>query len=113
MKKLLERLDPTEYMGYYETLSKIKKIGSLRGYQKEFEYLSTRVHEWSEKILIGSFVGGLNIKLTAEAKFRKPKTLIQVLKITWIKEDQLQDLKKNSHLEERKSSPMVFKFSTN
>ncbi|KAF5442968.1 hypothetical protein F2P56_035573 [Juglans regia] len=46
-------------MDYHETLSKIKQTGSLRDYQKEFEYLSTKIHEWSEKALIGTFVGGL------------------------------------------------------
>lgn len=100
-------------MDYHETLSKIKQTGSLRDYQKEFEYLSTRVHGWSEKALIGTFMGGLKSESVAEVKLKKPKTLMQALGVARIKEDQLQDLTKNSCLDVRKPPLMVSKFDAN
>lgn len=110
MKELLERFGPIEYMKFHETYSKIKQIGSLRDYQRKFEYLSTRIHEWLEKTLIGFFIGGLKSEITVEVKLKKTKTLMQVLEIAQIKEDQLQDLRRSSLFEVRKPLPMVSKF---
>jgi len=43
---LWARFGPTECEDFDEALSKVKQEGSLRKYQKEFEWLGNRVHEW-------------------------------------------------------------------
>ena len=58
-KELWARFRPTECEDFDEALSKVQQIGSLRDYQKEFERLGNRVHGWSQKALVGSFMGGL------------------------------------------------------
>ena len=55
---------PTECEDFDEALSKVRKIGSLRDYQKEFERLGNRVHGWSQKALVGSFMGGLQSEIS-------------------------------------------------
>lgn len=71
MNELSRRFGPTEYIDYEEALTKIKQTGSLLDYQREFEKLSTYVHGWPEKTLIGFFVGGLKPELVAEVKLQK------------------------------------------
>lgn len=41
-----------------EALSKIRQTGSLREYQREFERLQNKVTGWTQKALIGTYVGG-------------------------------------------------------
>lgn len=41
-----------------EALSKIEQTGSLREYQKEFERLGNQVRGWTQKALVGTFMGG-------------------------------------------------------
>lgn len=62
--------------------------------------------------LIGTSVGDLKSELAVEVKFKKPKILMKALKITRIKKDQFQDLRK-SYFEIKKPPPMVSKFGTN
>lgn len=59
VEELWARFGPTEAEDFDETLSKIKQVGPLRKYQKEFERLDNRVHGWTQKVLIGTFMGGL------------------------------------------------------
>ncbi|KAL5575959.1 hypothetical protein UlMin_017658 [Ulmus minor] len=58
-EELWARFGPTECEDFDKALSKVRQIGSLRDYQKEFERLGNRVHGWSQKALVGSFMGGL------------------------------------------------------
>ena len=55
-EELWARFGPTECEDFDEALSKVQQIGSLRDYQKEFERLGNRVHGWSQKALVGSFM---------------------------------------------------------
>ncbi|RVW57854.1 hypothetical protein CK203_117249 [Vitis vinifera] len=60
----LELIQQNECEDFDEALSKVRQIGSLRDYQKEFERLGNRVHGWSQKALIGSFMGGLRSEIS-------------------------------------------------
>ncbi|RVW69832.1 putative mitochondrial protein [Vitis vinifera] len=39
-------------------LSRIRQTGSMRDYQREFEQLGNRVKGWTQKALVGTFMGG-------------------------------------------------------
>lgn len=48
-----------------EALSHIRLKGSLIEYQREFEGLQNKVEGWSEKALVGTYMGGLNISISS------------------------------------------------
>lgn len=58
-EELWARFGPTECEDFDEALSRVRQMGSLRDYQKEFEKLGNRVHGWTQKVLVGTFTGGL------------------------------------------------------
>ncbi|KAF2299217.1 hypothetical protein GH714_030989 [Hevea brasiliensis] len=55
--ELWARFGPTDGEDFDEALSKIKQVGSLREYQKEFEKLGNRVQGWTQRALVGTFMG--------------------------------------------------------
>ncbi|KAF2325565.1 hypothetical protein GH714_030423 [Hevea brasiliensis] len=56
-EELWARFGPTECEDFDEDLSRVKQVGSLRDYQKEFEKLGNRVQGWTQKALVGTFMG--------------------------------------------------------
>ena len=84
------RFGPTECEDLDEDLSKVQQIGSLRDYQKEFERLGNRVHGWSQKALVGSFMGGLRPEISEAICMFKPKTLKEAISLARMKDEQLQ-----------------------
>jgi len=46
-KELLARFGSTDYEDFDEALSRVHQVGSLRDYQKKFERLGNRVHDWT------------------------------------------------------------------
>ncbi|RVW21961.1 hypothetical protein CK203_107764 [Vitis vinifera] len=89
-EELWARFGPTECENFDEALSKIRQIGSLRDYQKEFERLGNRVHGWSQKALVGSFMGGLRSEISETIRMFKPKTLKEATSLARMKDEQLQ-----------------------
>jgi len=63
-EELWARFGPTECEDFDEALSKIRQVGSLRDYQKEFERLGNRVHGWTQKALVGTFMSGLKVEIS-------------------------------------------------
>ena len=53
----------TKCEDFDQTLSRVRQVGSLREYQKEFERLGNRVQGWTQKALTGTFMGGLKPKI--------------------------------------------------
>ncbi|CAA0822095.1 Unknown protein, partial [Striga hermonthica] len=53
-KELITRFGSSDYHDYNEALSRIKQVGSLREYQKEFERIASRVRDWPESALVGT-----------------------------------------------------------
>ena len=45
-------------------VSRIRQGGSLRDYQCEFERLGNRVRGWTQKALVGTFMGGLKTEIS-------------------------------------------------
>ncbi|WJZ90933.1 hypothetical protein VitviT2T_010048 [Vitis vinifera] len=58
-EELWARFGPTECEDFDEALSRVKQMGSLQDYQREFEKLGNRVQGWTQKALVGTFMGGL------------------------------------------------------
>lgn len=69
----MARFGPSEYTDYDEALSHINQTGTLREYQKEFERIASRVHDWPKKALAGAFIGGLKADLATEVRVTDPK----------------------------------------
>ena len=83
------RFGPSECEDFDESLSRIRQRGSLRDYQREFERLGNRVRGWTQKALIGTFMGGLKTKISDGIRMFKPQTLKEAISLARMKEDQL------------------------
>ncbi|KAJ8758804.1 hypothetical protein K2173_000525 [Erythroxylum novogranatense] len=89
-EELWARFGPTDYEDFDEALSKIKQLGSLQGYQQEFEKLGNRVHGWSQKALIGTFIRRLKSEVAEGIGMFKPRTLKEAISLTRMRDEQLQ-----------------------
>lgn len=69
----MARLRSSNYHDYDEALPHIKQDDTLREYQKEFEFIASRVHDWPEKALVGAFIKGLKVNLATEVRVYQPK----------------------------------------
>ncbi|KAH9704452.1 hypothetical protein KPL70_011464 [Citrus sinensis] len=93
-KELWARFGPTECEDFDEALSRVRQTGSLRDYQREFERLGNRVHGWTQKALVGTFMGGLKPEISEEIRMFKPRTLKETISLARMKDDQLSRQKK-------------------
>lgn len=57
MEELWARFGLIKCEDYDEALSRVKQTGSLRDYQKEFERLGNKIRSWTQKALVGTFMG--------------------------------------------------------
>ena len=64
-------------------------MGSLRDYQREFERLGNRVQGWTQRTLVGTFMGGLRPDISDGIRMFKPQTLKEVISLARMKDDQL------------------------
>jgi hypothetical protein len=67
----------------------IRQTGSLHEYQREFERLGNRVRGWTQKALVGTFMGGLRSDISDDIRMFKPQTLKDVISFARMKDDQL------------------------
>ncbi|KAL4318963.1 hypothetical protein GQ457_18G015170 [Hibiscus cannabinus] len=89
VEELWARFGPTDCEDFHEALSKIKQVGTLRDYQKEFERLGNRVQGWSQQALVGTFLGDLKVEIADGIRMFKPKTLKDVISLARMRDDQL------------------------
>ncbi|KAH9680798.1 hypothetical protein KPL71_026691 [Citrus sinensis] len=75
-------------------LSRVKQTGTLRDYQKEFERHGNRVQRWTQKALIGTFMGGLKPEISKEIRLFRPKTLKEAISLARMRYEQLQRQKR-------------------
>ncbi|CAA0828937.1 Unknown protein, partial [Striga hermonthica] len=93
-KELITRFGSSDYLDYDEALSRIKQSGSLREYQKEFERIASRVRDWPESALVGTFVGGLKAELAAEVRLDRPGSMRAAMDLARLHEDHLVAVRK-------------------
>lgn len=86
--ELWARFGPSECEDFDEALSRIKQGGSLRDYQREFERLGNRVRGWTQKALVGTFMGGLKTEISDGIRMFKPQTLKEVINLARMRDDQ-------------------------
>ncbi|XP_035546606.1 uncharacterized protein LOC118348648 [Juglans regia] len=87
--ELWARFGPSECEDFDEALSRIRQVGSLRDYQREFERLGNRVHGWTQRALVGTFMGGLKMDISDGIRMFKPQTLKEAISLARMKDDQL------------------------
>ncbi|KAL9410915.1 hypothetical protein AB3S75_044649 [Citrus x aurantiifolia] len=87
--ELWARFGPTDCEDFDEALSKVEQVGSLRDYQKEFERLGNRVQGWTQKALVGTFIGGLKPELAEDIRMFKPKLLKETISLARMRVEQL------------------------
>lgn len=95
----MARLGPSKYTDYNETLSHIKKLGTLREYQKEFKRIAHRVRDLPEKALVGALIGGLKADLATKARVHRPKTYLDAIEVACLRDDHLSAVKCGSRTE--------------
>ncbi|CAA0843031.1 Unknown protein, partial [Striga hermonthica] len=93
-KELITRFGSSDYHDYNEALSRIKQVGSLRDYQKEFERIASRVRDWPEAALVGTFVGGLKAELAAEVRLDRPGSMRAAVESARLHEEHLVAVRK-------------------
>ncbi|KAJ0044670.1 hypothetical protein Pint_04337 [Pistacia integerrima] len=87
--ELWARFGPSECKDFDEALSRIHQDGSLRDYQWEFEHLGNRVRGWTQRALVGTFMGGLKTDISDGIQMFKPQTLKEAIILARMKDDQL------------------------
>ena len=87
--ELWARFGPLECEDFDEALSRIRQVGSLRDYQREFERLGNRVQGWTQRTLVGTFMGGLRPDISDGIRMFKPQTLKEAINLARMKDDQL------------------------
>ena len=88
-EELWARFGPTEGEDFDEALSHIRQVGTLRDYQQEFERLGNCVRGWTQKALVGTFMGGLRPEIADGIRIFKPRTLKDAISLTRMREEQL------------------------
>jgi len=81
---------PTNYEDFDEALAKLQQIGTVREYQTQLERLVTRVQDWPEKALVGSYIGGLKEEIRSKVKLFRPTSLLHAASLAKLHEKKLQ-----------------------
>ena len=87
--ELWARFEPSECEDFDEALSRVRQTSSLREYQREFERLGIRVRGWTQRALVGTFMGGLKTDISDGIRMFKPQTLREAIGLARMKDDQL------------------------
>ena len=80
--ELWARFEPSGCEDFDEALSRIKQLGTLRDYQREFEKLGNRVRGWTQKALVRTFMGGLKAEISDGIQMFKPNSLKETINLT-------------------------------
>ncbi|KAA8519449.1 hypothetical protein F0562_013676 [Nyssa sinensis] len=59
-EELWAHFGPSGCEDFDEALSRIRQLGTLRDYQREFEKLGNKVRGWTQRALVGTFMGGFS-----------------------------------------------------
>ena len=87
---LCVRFGPTDYEDFDEALAKLQQTGTVHEYQTQFERLATRVQDWPEKALVGSYISGLKEEIRSEVKLFRPTSLLHAASLAKLHEEKLQ-----------------------
>eukprot|EP00261_Vitis_vinifera_P023282 XP_010655166.1 PREDICTED: uncharacterized protein LOC104880390 [Vitis vinifera] len=80
---------PPDSEDFDEALSRVRQSGTLRDYQREFERLGNRVRGWTQKALVGTFMGGLKPEVADGIRMFKPQSVKEAISLAKMRDDQL------------------------
>ncbi|GJY17523.1 putative mitochondrial protein [Tanacetum coccineum] len=89
---LWSRFGPTDCEDFDKALSKVQQMGPFREYQKEFERLGNRVRGWTQKALVGTFMGGLKPEIVDGIRMFKPTNLKDATSFARMRDEKLNRL---------------------
>lgn len=92
-EELWARFGPSDCEDFDEALSRVKQTGMLRDYHREFEKLGNKVRGWTQKALIGTFMGGLKPEISESIRMFRPKCLKEAISLARMKDEQLSQQK--------------------
>lgn len=81
-EELWARFGLVDCEDFDEALSRVTQVNSLQDYQKEFERLGNRVKEWTQKALVGTFMGGHKSEIAEGIRMFKPHSLKEAFSLT-------------------------------
>ena len=87
--ELRARFGPSDAEDFDETLSRVKQIMTLRDYQREFERLGNQVRGWTQKELVGTFMGGLKPEIAYGIRMFKPQSVKEAISLARMRDDQI------------------------
>lgn len=99
MEELWARFGSTKGEDFDEAFSHIKQTGLLQEYQREFERLGNRVHDWTQRAFTGTFMGGLNPEIAYEIGILRSKSLKEAISLAHMREEQLGTTHNSAQLE--------------
>ncbi|KAF7812841.1 Ty3/gypsy retrotransposon protein [Senna tora] len=82
VKALQENYDPAEFQNPDEHFFRVKQVGTVQDYRKEFAKRAARVKNWPEHCLLGVFLSGLKDELVADVRIQKPRSVYKALSLT-------------------------------
>ena len=85
--ELRARFGPSDAEDFDEALSRVKQITTLRDYQREFERLGNRVRGWTQKALVGTFIGGLKPEIAYGIRMFKPRLVKEAINLARMRDD--------------------------
>ncbi|CAL1395604.1 unnamed protein product [Linum trigynum] len=91
--ELWTRFGPADEDDADEALSRIRQTGTLRDYQREFERLGNKVQVWTQKALVGAFMGGLQPEIFETLRLFRPDSLKEAIRLARIRDEQLRRAK--------------------
>ncbi|KAL5803189.1 hypothetical protein ACOSQ3_031633 [Xanthoceras sorbifolium] len=102
LEELWACFGPTKCKDFDKALLRVKQVGSPRDYEQEFEKLGNWVQGWTQKALVGPFMGGLKSEIADGIRLFKPKSLKEAISLARMRDDQLN--MKDGGIDKRKRS---------
>ncbi|GJV93846.1 putative mitochondrial protein [Tanacetum coccineum] len=90
--ELWPQFGPIDFEDFDEALLMVQESNPFREYQKEFERLGNRVRGWTQKSLVGTFMGGLKPEIADGTRMFKPNNLKDATSLARMRDEQLNRL---------------------
>ncbi|XP_040996109.1 uncharacterized protein LOC121242288 [Juglans microcarpa x Juglans regia] len=85
-EELWARFGPSGCEDFDEALSRIRQLGTLRDYQREFEKLGNTMRGWTQKALVGTF---MKAEISDGVRMFKPQSLKEAINLALMRDEQL------------------------
>ncbi|KAG6476184.1 hypothetical protein ZIOFF_065420 [Zingiber officinale] len=90
-EELINQFGPSGYENVDGELAKIRQTSTVLEYQGQFERLSNRTRDWSEKQLLGTFIEALRLDIRREVKMNQPRTMKAALSFARLQEEKINE----------------------